>query len=416
MVFSKRRFVSLLFFLLLTLSSALGSVDYTVETVPNPKNGGNGYVSDPDGYLSVNEISAINGLLANLEDSSTAQVAVVLLESIGQENPKDFATRLFNHWGIGQADVDNGLLILSVMNQRRTEFETGYGLEAVLPDVICYRIGMQQLVPYFKNEQYGPGLIAAIMEIKLLLENPEVIEEIWSDSPKRPRSEAWGPLGALPAGLRWYIMIAFLLHVGLISWIVLTLFGKGDLYDKYIHLRNVRLIPLLILFPLPYILVYIYLRRKLKELRHQPRFSKVNGKPMTLLAEYEEDDFLERGQITEEEIGSADYDVWVTDNGDDILILRYSKFQFKYKKCPSCSYTTYHRARSRVIRAATYSSSGLRKDTYECKSCAYTVTKSVTIPQKTRSSSGGSSGGGGGGGGGSWGGGSSGGGGAGVSW
>ncbi|MHC4379027.1 MAG: TPM domain-containing protein, partial [Planctomycetota bacterium] len=135
--------------------AAMAQTAYTIENLPNPKDNGSGYVSDPDGILNAQDRSTLDALCSQLEQNSTAQVAIVIVNSIGQENPKDFATRLFNHWGIGQADVDNGLLVFSVMDQRRTEFETGYGLEGVLPDVICYRIGMQELVPYFREGDYG---------------------------------------------------------------------------------------------------------------------------------------------------------------------------------------------------------------------------------------------------------------------
>ena len=154
----------------------------------------------------------------------------------------------------------------------------------------------------------------------------------------------------------------------------------------------------------------------MKKLREQPRFSKLNGKPMHKLKEEEEDDFLEKGQITEEEIGSVDYDVWVTDTADDILILRYAKRFSKYSNCKKCNYKTYCLTHSTVVVPATYHSSGQKRQDYECKNCGYTHSVYKTIPRKQRSSSGGGGGFSGGGGGGSWGGGSSGGGGAGVSW
>ena len=143
---------------------------------------------------------------------------------------------------------------------------------------------------------------------------------------------------------------------------------------------------------------------------------------MRKLPEEEEDDYLEKGQITEEDINSVDYDVWVTDNADDILVLRYEKRYSKYGSCPECAYKTYYKSHSEVTKSATYSSTGTRELTFTCKNCNYSHIELETIPMKTRSSEGGGSGGGGSwsggssGGGGSWGGGSSGGGGAGVSW
>lgn len=397
-----------------TLSGQGNGKPYTVETVPNPKRGGTGYVSDPGGYLRLEEIARLNELIADLEDSSTAQVAVVVLPSIGEENPKEFATALFNHWGIGQKETDNGLLVLVVMDQRRTEFETGYGLEGVLPDALCYRIGMQELVPYFQQNQYGQGLIAAVQRFKSVLENPKSTEEIYAD-PGQTKSGARN----LWAFLWIYLLLNLIFHVWALTYIFNVLNGKGELYDKYHALRKARNYALLVFFPVPFILVFVWVTRKLHQLRYQPRFSKKTGALMRLLPESEEDEYLEKGQVTEEEIGSADYDVWATESGDDLLILRYAKPFTRYSRCPNCKYVTYYQSETTTIRSATYSHSGLKELTYRCKNCHYVHTKSVVIPKLTASSSssgGFRSGGGSSRGSSSWGGGRSGGGGAGVSW
>lgn len=404
----------LLFFLALLASTATrAQTAYTIESIPDPKRTGGGFVSNPDGILSEGEVQQLNGVAGQLEGNSTAQVAIVIVNSIGQENPKDFATRLFNHWGIGQADVDNGLLIFSVMDQRRTEFETGYGLEGVLPDAVCYRIGMQELVPYFKQEQYGQGLLSALIRIKTTLEDPEALEEIRSGGGQQYGRKAFQPVPGLPAALGWYIFVNGLFHLFLLLWLLYTTYSKQDLYDRYRAVRRVYFFVFIILFPLPYLLVYFYLKYRLNYLRNHPRYGKETGKLMHKLDEQADDAFLESGQITEEEIGSVDYDVWVTDDGDETLILRYAKRFSKYSACPKCSYRTYYHAQTRTLKQATYSHSGLQEQIYSCKNCNFQDRKLITIPQKTRSS-GGSSGGGGGGG--SWGGGSSGGGGGGVSW
>lgn len=386
---------------------------YTVEGIPNPKDS-RGYVSNPDGVLSEGEVMQLNGVAAALENSSTAQVAIVIVNSIGEENPKDFATRLFNYWGIGQADVDNGLLIFSVMDQRRTEFETGYGLEGVLPDVICYRIGMQELVPYFKDGQYGQGLLSALIRIKTTLEDPEALEEIRSGGSQQYGSgQAFRPVPGLPAALGWYIVANALFHLLVVLWLLYTGFSKQDLYDRYRAVRRVYFFIFVILFPIPYLLVYFYLKRRLNYLRNHPRFGKDTGKPLHKLDEWKDDEYLEAGQVMEEKVGSVDYDVWVTDEHDEVLILRYAKRFSRYSDCPKCHYRTYYLEQTRVLKAATYSHSGLQEQIFSCKNCNYLDRKLITIPKKTRSSGGGSSGGGGGGG---FGGGSSGGGGAGVSW
>lgn len=415
-------------FSLLVLVSFLTKAQtvYTVETVPDPMQQ-NSYVSDPDSILDASSIEALNKHIRALEDSSTAQIAVVILNSIGEESPKDFATRLFNYWGIGQAGKDNGLLIFTVMDQRRTEFETGYGLEGVLPDVLCYRIGMQSLVPFFKEGRYGDGLVNVVSSFREVLENPENVEEI-RDERRETRTyeppsfveEHWY---SLPPFVReTYIPINILFHVILFLVVFFNLRSKQDLYDKYMGIRWFRGYFYLVIFPIPYIPVYFYLDKILRKLRHGERYSKVNGMKLHMLSEEEENKFLNSGQITEEEIGSVDYDVWSTEDHTDTLILRYSQFFSKYRNCPSCGFKTYYKEYSRTIVAPTYTSSGKGERKYSCKNCSYSKVETYTIPKKTKSksrssssgsssswssSSSSSS---------SWGGGSSGGGGSGVSW
>ncbi|RMG77796.1 MAG: hypothetical protein D6714_19245 [Bacteroidetes bacterium] len=405
----KRQWIWTLIFGLWT-TGLLSQKVYTVETVPDPKAAGGGWVADPDKYIPDADEARLNALISALEDSTTVQIAVVVLGSIGEENPKEFAVKLFEKWKIGQADKDNGLLILSVMDQRRTEFETGYGLEGVLPDVVCYRIGMQELVPYFKLGEYGKGLIAAVQKIKTILENPEAASEVKSFYDGGARS----PIPGVPVPLFWYGLVNLIFHLIIAVWVLLTLWNKEDLYDKYQSVRKVYGWWWGIPFPIPYFIVMWGLKRLLTRLRNAPRYSKETGQLLRKLSEEEEDRFLESGQIVEEEIGSVDYDVWVSEDESELLILRYAPRFSKYRRCPQCGFITYFLARTETIERATRYSTGRRRKEYQCKNCGYTHEVFETIPRIQSSRGGGGFSGGGGGS--SWGGGSSGGGGAGVSW
>ncbi len=113
--------IYLLFFSLFFLGTT-AHAQYTVETVPNPKDSDGGYVSDPDHVLKAATVASINSMFTELEKNTTDQVALVVVNSIGSEVPKDFVYRLFNKWGIGIKGKDNGLLILMVMDKRRVGF------------------------------------------------------------------------------------------------------------------------------------------------------------------------------------------------------------------------------------------------------------------------------------------------------
>ena len=150
-------------FVLLSVTS-FGQEAWTVRSVPNTRLQGNDiHVSDPDGYLSDSVEMTINTTLSAIRDR--ADVFVVTLSSIGEAEPKHFATELFNDWGIGDAETNNGVLLLFVEDQHALEFETGYGAEETLTDAKCERIFTKTIVPYFKAGDYEGGLCAGVAAI-----------------------------------------------------------------------------------------------------------------------------------------------------------------------------------------------------------------------------------------------------------
>lgn len=178
------------FLLVLFLFASVGIASvlaqrYTLETVPNPKkNRSSEYVSNPDHMLTDQAVGQINTVLRTLEDSTTAQVAVVCLNSIGENVPKDFATALFRKWGLGYQKHNNGLLVLLVIDQHRIEMETGYGLEGILTDAICRRIQTQKMVPLAKTGDFDGAVLGGVQEIARLISEPEAAKEVFDDSKK----------------------------------------------------------------------------------------------------------------------------------------------------------------------------------------------------------------------------------------
>ncbi len=376
-----------------------GISTYTIERVPSPRgNGIFGYVSDPWDYISHDDELRINQLLYGLEKKATAEVAIVMLPSIGTEVPKDFAVGLFREWGIGKSDTNNGLLILTVMDQRRTEFETGYGLEPVLTDVICYRIGTQEMVPNFRQGDYGAGMVAAVERIKQFLEHPDSVAEIYSNEVQFESNADTNFLGV--------VIGVFLLVYGLICLITGILqysrlqgieHSKDDFYDKYHRLDKVSFgCLLLFLLPLPFVWLNRLAKKRLKKYRYAPRYSKVNGMPMTLKDEWAENAYLEVAQVLEEKLNSVRYDVWVTDDQSDVMVLEYEGPNGrKYDDCVACGYRTFGKKSSTVTKAPSYDYGGERVDYYECRNCNFQESKTVeldTIPRPTSSSSSSSSG------------------------
>ncbi len=158
------RKLSLIIILICLNINMMAQKVWMVSSVPNTRlESNNFHVSDPDGYLSDSAEMNINKALCAIRDK--ADVFVVTLTSIGDAEPKPFATELFNYWGVGDADSNNGVLLLFVEDQHSLEFETGYGAEATLTDAKCQQIFTNAILPFFRAGDYEGGLCSGVAEI-----------------------------------------------------------------------------------------------------------------------------------------------------------------------------------------------------------------------------------------------------------
>ncbi|MDH6356627.1 TPM domain-containing protein [Parabacteroides sp. PF5-9] len=166
----RSRISTCIFFLFLVSTYCIyANQDYTVGTIPNVRLTDRlNHVSNPDGIIQTADVAQINALLQIVEDSLGIEVAVVAINSIGDNDARMFATDLFKHWGIGKKNKDNGLLIQLVTepSQRSVVFETGYGIEDVLPDIITYRIQQQYMIPDMKAGDYSSGILKGVRVVK----------------------------------------------------------------------------------------------------------------------------------------------------------------------------------------------------------------------------------------------------------
>ena len=117
-----------------------------------------GFVNDFAQVIDQRTRTELNGIAEKLRDNQGVEVAVVTVASTQPETPKQYATKLFNEWGIGGPE-DSGLLILLSVEDREIQVEVGYGLEGVLPDGKVGGILDDFVIPYFIEGDYGKGLL-----------------------------------------------------------------------------------------------------------------------------------------------------------------------------------------------------------------------------------------------------------------
>jgi uncharacterized protein len=125
---------------------------------PNPPR----LVTDQAGVLSEGERQALEQKLVALDDSSSNQIAVVLIKTLNDRPVEEYATKLFREWGIGNKKTNNGVLILAAIDDRKVWIEVGYGLEGAIPDITASEIYRNLIVPAFKRQNYYEGLDNAV--------------------------------------------------------------------------------------------------------------------------------------------------------------------------------------------------------------------------------------------------------------
>lgn len=124
-----------------------------------------GWVSDFAGVISQDQKEKISALISELEVKTSAEIAVVTQKTIAPYDEFQYAQMLFDQWKIGKQGKDNGVLILVAVEERAWRIHTGYGVEGILPDAVCSRIGQEQMVPFLRDGDYSQGIYSAVAAI-----------------------------------------------------------------------------------------------------------------------------------------------------------------------------------------------------------------------------------------------------------
>ncbi|TWI99454.1 uncharacterized protein JN11_02771 [Mucilaginibacter frigoritolerans] len=125
----------------------------------------NTLVTDYTNTLSASDQQQLEQKLVAFDDSTSTQIAVVIIKSVGDYDINEYGQKLGRAWGIGQQGKNNGVLILVAITDRKVTIQTGYGAEGPLPDVITNQIIQNDITPHFKQSDYYGGLDAATNDV-----------------------------------------------------------------------------------------------------------------------------------------------------------------------------------------------------------------------------------------------------------
>jgi uncharacterized protein len=119
-------------------------------------------VTDFAGALAPADRDRLEARLAEREKGSRNQVVVAIFRSLEGESLEDYSIRLAEQWKIGQRGLDNGVIFLIFLNDRKMRLEVGYGLEGTLTDAISSSILSQAVAPHFREGKVAEGIAAGL--------------------------------------------------------------------------------------------------------------------------------------------------------------------------------------------------------------------------------------------------------------
>ncbi|WP_298256504.1 TPM domain-containing protein [uncultured Litoreibacter sp.] len=306
--------------------------------------------------LSPEAEAAINAELSAARARSGREMTVVTIRSREDYLPSadivSFSKALFNGWGIGNSEKNDGLLLLVAIDDREIRIALGAGYPA-RQDGVAARIIQTQIVPAFREGRIADGILAGTRAALSQIRHPSDAEPTLSVVPTGAQDIQQRPV-AKPEGVVQNVLAFMGDHpLGAAFLAALTALA-GFFGGRYVQ-------------------------------RYRPRKCPQCGNVMLRLGQAQEDQYLEHGQLVEERVKSKDYGVWFCTNDEHVTVIGYPVLFSKKAACPQCNYHTYETERF-VKTPATTSSEGVAQLNHSCHNCHHKATETVSIPRVTESS------------------------------
>ncbi|MCB1368513.1 MAG: TPM domain-containing protein [Rhodobacteraceae bacterium] len=299
------------------------------------------YVNDFADLIDPETEAHITDMLREVREQRGVEMTVVTIESRTDYGPsdnlRDFATGLFNAWGVGDPTRNDGILILVARSDREMRIALGSGYPPAFDDRMQAVVD-HTFLPWFREGDYAAGISAG------------TAETIRRSALDYVDTQTGTPLvGGRP------------------DWLTLILSSIGGLVALGIGGAGVRL-------------------GHRRWQRNRPPACQTCGRKMQRLDEAADDAHLSAGQQAEESLASVDYDVWHCPTDGATIVKSYPSFWRSRPLCPECSFHTMNRIRH-TLRAATTSRSGMAEINFDCTHCGHHFSRTETIPMLSSSSS-----------------------------
>lgn len=160
---TKQIYKAKMIFLLIGIIIALFLQAYTAfgQDYPKPV----GYVNDFAKVMTVGEVKTLDAMLIGYENASSIEIVIVTIESLKGQSIEEYTVELATQWGVGKKGKDNGLVILTSIQDREWRIEVGYGLEEFVTDAYGSNLGNNFLTPSLKEGKYFDAYKSVIEKV-----------------------------------------------------------------------------------------------------------------------------------------------------------------------------------------------------------------------------------------------------------
>ena len=181
-----------------------------------------GPVNDRALVMSESERAELTSYLSDVNAQTGVQIAVLTVKSLEGEAIESYSMKVAEKWKLGQADKDNGALLVVAIDDRALRIEVGYGLEPTLTDAKSGLIIRNKIVPWFKSGNYGEGIIDGAKAIaSVATGNAQIGTDTGAGdgtAGARQAAESGDSFDAAGAvALLFFIMLFFILRAGVAS-------------------------------------------------------------------------------------------------------------------------------------------------------------------------------------------------------
>lgn len=194
---------------LFLLAALAGGPAFAVTYPPAPA----GPVLDQANLIPDAQEAALDTRLREYTARTGRAIVVATVNSLEGETIEIYAVRLFEAWGIGGKESDQGLLLLVAPAERKVRIEVGYGLHQYVTDALSGRIIRNAITPYFKQGDMAGGIVAGVDELIAQLDRTPEDAKAIAEAAAAAQAQEGGGEATIGGAIFWIVLILFFVFV-----------------------------------------------------------------------------------------------------------------------------------------------------------------------------------------------------------